>query len=121
LRARLLALPARRAILTNSNIEHAQRVLRHMDVLDCFERIVDIRALNFVNKPDPRAYHETLRLLAAQAQRTIFVEDNTLNTRPAKEIGITTIVIDCPLDDGTDYAVADLDAALDLIASLLSG
>lgn len=119
LHQRLMALPARRAILTNSNIEHASRILRHMQIDDCFERVVDIRSLNYVNKPDPEAYRRTLAMLNATPERTIFVEDNTQNTAPAKAMGITTIVIDHPLDDGADYAVPDLDAALDLIERLI--
>lgn len=119
LRARLLALPMRRAILTNSNIEHASRIVNTMGIADCFERIVDIRALNFVNKPDPRAYELTLAMLDARADETIFVEDNTHNTGPAKAMGITTIVIDHALDADTHYAVATLDDALDLIQTLV--
>jgi putative hydrolase of the HAD superfamily len=120
LRTRLLALPVRRAVLTNSNIEHAERVLAHMCLRDCFERVVDIRALDYVNKPDPESYRRALALLNAPAHETIFVEDNTHNTGPAKAMGITTIVVDHPLDDAADYAVATLDDALTLIERLLS-
>jgi putative hydrolase of the HAD superfamily len=123
LRSRLLRLPLRRAVLTNSNIEHAERVLRRMQIHDCFERIVDIRALDMVNKPDPAAYVKTLAMLGGAAERTIFVEDNTVNTRPARAMGITTIVIDHPLDPppdpGADYAVPDLGAALDVVERLV--
>ena len=125
LRARLLRLPLRRAVLTNSNVEHASRILRHMEIADCFERIVDIRALEMVNKPDPEAYRRTLALLNAAPERTIFVEDNTQNTRPARAMGITTIVIDHPLDagadPGADYSVPNLGAALDLVERLVAG
>jgi putative hydrolase of the HAD superfamily len=120
LRARLLALPARRAVLTNSNIEHAERVLAHMNLRNCFERVVDIRALDYVNKPDPESYRRTLMMLGASAGETIFVEDNTHNTGPAKAMGMTTIVIDHPLDADADYAVPTLDDALDLIERLLA-
>lgn len=123
LRMRLLRLPLRRAVLTNSNIEHAQRVLGRMQILDCFERIVDIRALQMVNKPDPAAYRMTLAMLDTAPERTIFIEDNTQNTRPARAMGITTIVIDHPLDAGSDpgadYSVPDLNAALDLVEKLV--
>lgn len=124
LRERLLRLPVRRGVLTNSNIEHAFRILKHMQIDECFERVVDIRALELVNKPDPESYRRALVMFNADAGRTIFVEDNTQNTRPARAMGITTIVIDHPLDagldPGADYAVSDLSAALDLIERLLA-
>lgn len=123
LRARLLRLPLRRAVLTNSNVEHAARVLQHMQIADCFERIIDIRALDMVNKPDPESYRRALAMLNAAPERTIFVEDNTQNTRPARAMGITTIVIDHPFDvgddPGADYSVPDLNAALDVVEGLV--
>lgn len=122
LRARLLRLSLRRAVLTNSNVEHAARVLQHMQIADCFERIIDIRALDMVNKPDPESYRRALAMLNAAPERTIFVEDNTQNTRPARAMGITTIVIDHPFDagddPGADYSVPDLNAALDVVERL---
>jgi putative hydrolase of the HAD superfamily len=120
LAARLNRLPLRRAVLTNSNIEHARRILDHMHLTACFEQIIDIRALNYVNKPDPRSYTQALEMMGAVAAQTIFVEDNTHNTRPAREMGITTIVIDTPLDDGADYAVATLNEALTLVERLVT-
>ncbi len=115
---RINRLPLRRAVLTNSNIEHARRILDHMALSGCFERIIDIRALEYVNKPDQRSYTKALDMMGAMARQTIFVEDNTLNTRPAKAMGITTIVVDAALDDGADYAVASLDEALTLVERL---
>jgi len=56
LRKMLLAVPLRRAILTNSNIEHAERILSHMAIRDCFEAVIDIKARNFQNKPAPESY-----------------------------------------------------------------
>jgi putative hydrolase of the HAD superfamily len=118
LRAALLALPLRRAVLTNSNIEHASRVLKHMRIDDCFERIIDIRALGYVCKPATGAYQLALDMLDARAQTSILVEDNTVNTAPARAMGMTCIVVDCPLDAGADYAVPDIGAALSLVRTL---
>ena len=108
LRKMLLSLPLRRAVLTNSNIEHATRVLTHVDLLDCFERIIDIRAMNFINKPDPKSYETALSMLRIAASEAILVEDTPINTRPAKQMGMTTILVDCPFSDDADYAVTDV-------------
>lgn len=107
-RTMLLNLPLRRAVLTNSNVEHATRVLEHVHLLDCFERIIDIRAMNFVNKPDPKSYETALSILGITAHEAIFVEDTPINTRPAKKMGMTTILVDCPSTDDADYVVTDV-------------
>jgi putative hydrolase of the HAD superfamily len=99
----LLGIPLRRAVLTNSNIEHAERILRHMNIYDCFERVIDIRALGFKNKPDPLAYTLAMKLLDVLPEEVIFVEDTPVNTRAAKAIGMTTILIECAPSDAADY------------------
>jgi len=111
LRQMLLALPLRRAVLTNSNIEHAERILRHMDIHDCFERIIDIKALNFMNKPAPESYALTMTLLGVQAAEVIFVEDTPANTHPAKALGMLTVLIECAPSDDADYF---LDSVLEI-------
>ncbi|MCL6512107.1 MAG: pyrimidine 5'-nucleotidase [Anaerolineae bacterium] len=121
LRAMLMSIPLRRAVLTNSNIEHALRILQHMDIYDCFERVIDIRALSFRNKPDPLAYRLALEMLRVEPHEVIFVEDTPVNTRAARAIGMTTILIECPPSDAADYF---LDRVLDvgpLVAGLLNG
>ncbi|GIV83411.1 MAG: pyrimidine 5'-nucleotidase [Candidatus Roseilinea sp.] len=111
LREMLLRIPLRRAVLTNSNIEHALRILRHMGVEDCFERVIDIRALSFRNKPDPLSYQIALEMLCVKPNEVIFVEDTPVNARAARAIGMTTILIECPPSDAADYF---LDSVLDV-------
>ena len=107
-REMLLHTPLRRGILTNSNIEHATRILKHLEIDDCFERVVDIRALEFLGKPHPSAYERTLAMFGVQPHEVIFVEDTPINTKPAKAIGMTTILIDYPETDDADYCVPTL-------------
>jgi putative hydrolase of the HAD superfamily len=118
-RAMLLNLPLRRAVLTNSNIEHAGRVLEHINLFDCFERVIDLRTLNFLNKPDPKAYQVALNLMGVQADEVLFVEDTPINTRPAKALGIHTILVDCPPTDDADYCVPTVMHVADIVANLL--
>ncbi len=119
-RAMLLGLPVRRAVLTNSNIEHAGRVLRHINLEDCFERVIDLRALNFMNKPDPQAYQVALSLMGVNADEVLFVEDTPINTRPAKEIGMHTVLVDCPPSDDADYFVSNVLQVAGIVNTLLS-
>lgn len=107
LRAMLLRLPLRRVVLTNSNIEHADRILAHLQIADCFERVIDIRALGLINKPDPRAYELALEMVGVTAGEAILVEDTPANVAPARALGMTTILVDCP--PGSADAVGDAD------------
>lgn len=108
LRRMLLNLPLRRAVLTNSNIEHAERILNHMAIRDCFEAVIDIKALNFKNKPAPESYALAMALLGVQAREVIFVEDSPMNTVTAKALGMTTVLVDCPPSDEADYFVSSV-------------
>lgn len=118
-RAMLLNLPVRRAVLTNSNIEHAARVLKHIDLTDCFERIIDLRSLKFLNKPDPKAYEMTLALLGVNPEEVLFVEDTALNTRPAKAMGMHTVLVDSPPTDAADFCVPSILDVADIVQQLL--
>ncbi|MCS7325119.1 MAG: pyrimidine 5'-nucleotidase [Anaerolineae bacterium] len=121
LRAMLLSIPLRRAVLTNSNLEHAERVLQRMQIRDCFEQLIDIRALNFKNKPSIEAYQRALALLNVLPQAVIFVEDTPANTIPARALGMTTVLVDCPpSDNAADYYVASIMDVGPLVHRLLT-
>jgi putative hydrolase of the HAD superfamily len=119
LRAMLLDIPLRCVVLTNSNREHASRVLAHVNLADCFERVIDIRAMNFINKPDPQSYRMALQMLGVGAQDVILVEDTAINTRPARAMGMKTILVDCPASDDADFHVADVLEVGPLVRQLL--
>ena len=124
LRAMLLRLPLRRVVLTNSNIEHADRVLAHLQIADCFERVIDIRALELINKPDPRAYELALDMVGVSAGEAILVEDTPANVAPARALGMTTILVDClpgPADAArdADFYAPDVLAVESIVIDLL--
>ena len=118
-REMLLKLPLRRGVLTSSNIEQADRVLRFLNIHDCFEHVIDIRAVNYVNKPHPEAYEIALGRFGVQAHEAIFVEDMAMNTRPAKAMGIKTILVDHLPTDDTDFVVPTVLGVADVVARLM--
>ena len=56
LRRLLQSLSLPKWIFTNADANHAGRVLTALGMSDCFNGIIDIRAMGFVCKPDPQAY-----------------------------------------------------------------
>jgi pyrimidine 5'-nucleotidase len=77
LRVLLQSLPQRRLIFTNSDDQHAQRVLSVLGVRDCFEGIIDIRALEYTCKPVGEAYLRAMALAGeTQPARCILFDDS---------------------------------------------
>jgi putative hydrolase of the HAD superfamily len=91
LRAALKALPGRRFVFTNGDLPYAERVLAALGILDCFEAIHGIEAMDFHPKPDDRAYDGVLARFGLDPQRTLFAEDMAHNLMPAKARGMTTL------------------------------
>ena len=102
----LAGLPARKSIFTNSDANHARRVLDRLAIAHHFDPIVDIWALNFANKPKPEAYRALLDRLGAQAAECVFVEDSLRNLRGARAAGMKTIWIHpTEASDEVDFVV----------------
>lgn len=89
----LRELPLRRVIFTNADAAHARRVLARLGVLGCFETIIDIHFLNFVNKPYRRAYQRAIEFVSVRPEECVLLEDSAANIQPALEMGMTTVMV----------------------------
>jgi putative hydrolase of the HAD superfamily len=101
-------IPLTKIVFTNATEEHAWRVLTVLGIARHFSRIIDIRALEFRNKPDREAYLRILDILGAEPGECILVEDSVRNLRPGKEIGMATILVDGQADECVDFSVPDI-------------
>lgn len=119
--AMLDRIPLKKVVFTNATTEHARRVLDFLGVAPRFETIIDIRAMDYVSKPDPYAYRRILALIGASADECILVEDNPRNLLPAKALGMTTILVDHRECDEVDYCVPDILEVGALVARILAG
>jgi putative hydrolase of the HAD superfamily len=109
----------RRIIFTNADAQHARRVLSHLGILRHFESIIDIHMLEFVNKPDRRAYLKALDFVAAQPQECVLVEDSLANIMPARQLGMTTVMVGEGLKtDGAHYHIDRITDLTNLLALL---
>ncbi len=108
-----------KVIFTNATIEHAQKVLEILGIADRFSRLIDIRAVDFISKPDRRAYEKMLALIGAQPGECILVEDSARNLVPAKAIGLKTILVDSVECDEVDYCVKDILEVKDAVEILM--
>lgn len=94
LAAMLDVVPLRKAIYTNATSEYGWRVLRALGVADRFEHVIGIEEVGLRNKSNRDAYERTLELLSAQGCECIMVEDTACNLRPARALGLTTVLLD---------------------------
>ena len=105
----LARLPLTKIIFTNSDAPHVERVLHQLGVARYFTQTIDIHALGFVNKPDPRAYLRALELIRAKAPECVFVEDSRRNLLPARELGMLTVWVNAAgSPDGVDYQIPNV-------------
>ncbi len=90
----LSSLSLRKWIFTNADAHHASRVLDILGVSDCFEGIIDVRAIEFICKPEIEAYHRALTLANEdQPSDCILLDDSVRNLVPAKDLGFTTVLV----------------------------
>jgi putative hydrolase of the HAD superfamily len=105
LRAMLLSLPQAKWIFTNADANHARRVIGTLGIQDCFDGIIDIRALDWICKPDPKAYQIALSIVSENnPYQCVYLDDALRNLAPAHEMGFFTVLI----GQAGDHPEADL-------------
>lgn len=111
LRDLLVSLPQRKWIFTNADSNHAIRVLGILGLEDCFDGIIDVRALGFLCKPEPQAYQRALAVAnETDPANCVLFEDSLRNLTPAQAAGFTTVLVGTnETQPGADYSVKKLD------------
>lgn len=115
-RAILHSLPQPKWIFTNADAAHAQRVMAVLELSDCFQGVIDLRALGFICKPERETYLRALQIAGAvHPSRCLILDDAVRNLVPAHELGFTTILVQnernaqqAVQDHGVDYAITHL-------------
>ena len=93
LAAAIEALPGRRLIFTNGSRRHAENVAAKIGVLHLFEDICDIAALDFVPKPEHRAFERMIGLHGVDASAAAMFEDMPHNLESPHHLGMTTVFV----------------------------
>ena len=105
--AALDRLPGRKFVFTNGDEAYARRVLERLGMANIFDGLHDIHAMDYVPKPDPRAYRAMCDRYGIEPMTALFVEDMARNLHPAKALGMTTVWI----DNGSEQASHEADPA----------
>jgi putative hydrolase of the HAD superfamily len=112
-------IPLRKAIYTNAPSEYGRRVLQVLGVSGKFEQLIGIEEVGLRNKPYRDAFERALALLGVEGPDCIIVEDSVRNLRPAKALGLTTILVDAQPDEHVDFAVESVLEVGPLVGALM--
>jgi putative hydrolase of the HAD superfamily len=105
LNSTLASLPQKKVIFTNATEEHARSVLRVVGIAHHFGPVYDAFFARNEGKPAVGVYRRLLDDLGVSGEACLMVEDSARNLRPAKALGMTTVLVDPP--DGTEYKGID--------------
>lgn len=115
----IAALGTRNLIFTNADAAHARRVLKALELDDCFEAIVDVNAVAPYCKPMPESFRIAMRMAGeSDPSRCVMIDDLPRTTQAAREAGLFSILY------GQETPHPEADASLTdwrKLASILNG
>jgi putative hydrolase of the HAD superfamily len=92
--ARLLEnFPGRKLVYTNASANHAEQVLKRLQIADHFEGIYDIVAAEWQPKPIQESYQTLIDKYNINPKSAVMIEDIAINLQPAALMGMTTVWI----------------------------
>jgi putative hydrolase of the HAD superfamily len=114
----LAEIEAEKVVFTNASAEHARRVLKVLGIERHFNCIIDVRALGFLSKPNPEAYRRALAILDAAGDECLIVDDRARNLLPAKELGMTTVLVGSEKTADVDFVIGEVTEIGEVVQTL---
>ncbi len=97
----IASLPTRNLIFTNSDFNHADRVLRALGLRDLFETIIDVNTINPYCKPMPESFQIAMKYAnESDVSKCVMIDDINRTTRAAKSQGLFSILYNEKFNDG---------------------
>lgn len=93
LHAALERLQGPRLIFTNGSIGHARRVMERLELTPFFDGVFALEDADLIPKPDPRTFQKMLSRFDVDPTTACFFEDTPKNLEPARDIGMTTVLV----------------------------
>ena len=105
-------LEGRKIIYTNANLQHAENVLKRLDLKYMFQDIFDIKSANYIPKPEISPYQQIITDFNINSSTAAMFDDIAKNLVPAKNVGFTSVWINAGYENFSDD-VASSKAYLD--------
>jgi len=91
--AAVAELPGRKFVLTNGTRDHAQDVMRRLEIEQHFDDVFDIKAAELEPKPRPLAYERFVARHGVDPARAAIFEDLARNLEVPHVLGMTTVLV----------------------------
>ena len=91
--AAVAKLPGRKFILTNGTRDHAEDVMRRLEIDQHFDDVFDIKAADLEPKPRPLVYERFLARHSVDPARAAIFEDLARNLEVPHALGMTTVLV----------------------------
>jgi len=89
----IASLGTRNLVFTNADAAHARRVLKALELDDCFESIVDVNAVAPYCKPMPESFQIAMDMAGeSDPARCVMIDDLPRTTQAAREAGLFSIL-----------------------------
>ena len=86
--------PLSKFIFTNADKNHAVRVLQKLEILECFDGIIDIFDIAPFCKPQIEAYHIAMDIAGViHPEKCVMVDDRIINLESARQVNISTVMV----------------------------
>lgn len=118
LKSALQAFKKSRYVFTNSPLPYATRVLKHIDLFDCFDGIFSVELTGYKMKPDPYAFNTICKHFDFEPSMAAFYDDQPSNIATAKALGMRTVLVNRDDIDTHDacYKTEDLPSFVEQLA-----
>jgi putative hydrolase of the HAD superfamily len=100
-----------KSIFTSGHHPYALKVLQCLGVQNFFPLIFDIIFTHYIPKPNPEPYRQVLECIGLDAKDCMMIEDLPANLKPAKDLGMTTVLVgENPggMNGFVDYEIQDI-------------
>ena len=95
-------LEGRKIIYTNANLQHAESVLKKLELTHMFKEIFDVKSANYIPKPEIAPYEQIINDFGIDSSCAAMFDDIAKNLVPAKKVGFTSIWIDAGYENFSD-------------------
>jgi putative hydrolase of the HAD superfamily len=105
----LQSLPQRKLVFTNSDANHASRVLKHLEIDEFFDFIIDVNKLEPYVKPQQECYRKAFELAGySSADGCVFIDDFLVNVQGAEEAGFFGVLVNHDPALNFHHQIADI-------------
>ena len=95
-------LSGRKLVFTNADEKHATRLLSHLHMTGLFDGIFHLEHAGLVPKPHPDTFAKMIAAHGVNPTTAVFFEDSPKNLKPAKALGMTTVLVGPHAADNLD-------------------